>query len=170
MKQFRTILFITLCISLVACKPKKDPNKTYFDKPSDYNDFIVLEQKEVMASFDDFANSINRGKPDSMSFYKETLRKRAQLAEASVGKLADFKEDTLFRYAALELFKYIHYACDHELRGIVDIASKDSAITDADIDSIHSLSDVYTIKEKEKNEALISAQDKFAKKFNVIVK
>ncbi len=164
------IVFVLIGISLVQCKPKRDPNKTYFDKPSEYNDFIVLEQKEVMASFDDLAEAINKGNTDSMVFYRESLCKRTQLAEASVARLADYKEDTLFRFSALELFRYINYACEHELKEIIEIAAKDSAITDADVEQIHTLSQSYTIQEKEKNDALIAAQEKFAKKFNVVIK
>lgn len=170
MIQIRIILITGLCLTFIQCKHKKDPNKTYFDKPSEYNDYIVNEQMQVMALFDDYAKSINSGKPDSMSFFLDSLSKRTELAQTSIYKLADYKGDTLFRYAALELFRYINYACNHELKQIVEIVANDSAMTDAAADSIHSLSDIYTIKEKEKNDALIIEQNKFAKKFNVIIK
>ncbi len=170
MKSIRVISLLVVCISLIQCKPKKDPNRTYFDKPSEYNDFIVLEQKEVMAAFEDYAAAVNRDNPDSMNFYREALDKRTELAQASVTKLADFKTDTLFRFAALEFFRYVNYACDHELLEIVTIASKDSTITDNDVERIHTLIETYSVKEKEKNDALITAQDQFAKKFNVTIK
>jgi hypothetical protein len=169
MRSIRIIILAACCLILVQCKPKKDPNKTYFDKPSEYNDFIVNEQKAVMGSFDDFAGSVNHGDRDSMSFLRKTMINRVQLAQSSVAKLADYKEDTLFRHAAMDLFNYIDYACDHELKEIVDIASKDSTITEADVERIHTLSETYTLKEKEKNDALIAAQEKFAKKFNVSI-
>ena len=170
MKPIRIIFIVSVCAILIQCKPKRDPNKTYFDKPSDYNDFIVLEQKDIMTSFDNFANAVNIGNKDSMIFFLDALKSRTQLAQASINKLADYKEDTLFRYTALELFRYVNYACEHELKEIIAIASKDSTITDEDIEKIHSLSETYTIKEKEKNDALIAAQEKFAKKFNVRIK
>jgi hypothetical protein len=152
---------------LVQCKPKREPGKTYFDKPSEYNDYIAKEQKEVMASFDDFAIAVNHADRDSMSFLRKALSDRSLAAEKSMEKLAGFKDDTLFRYAALELFKYVSYACNHELKEITDIASKDSAITELDVEKIHQLSEIYTAKETEKNEALMEAQEKFAKKYNV---
>jgi hypothetical protein len=168
MKKISIILLFPFVMT-IGCKPKRDPSKTYFDKPSDYNDFIVNHQKEVMVSFEDFADAVNHGDKDSMSFFRKTLENRSLLAEESVGKLADFKEDTLFRHAALELFHYVSYACDHELKEIVDIASKDSTITDEDVERIHTLSETYTLQEKEKNDALIKAQEQFAKKFNVTI-
>ncbi len=163
------LLFIVIisCFALTQCKPKRLPGKTYFDKPNEYNDYIVKEQKEVMASFDEFATAVNHGDKDSMSFTRKNLMSRAILAEKNMNDLADFKEDTLFRYAALELFRYVNDACNHELKEIIDIASKDSTITEMDVERIRQLSEVYTIKEKQKNDALIEAQEKFAKKFNV---
>jgi hypothetical protein len=169
MKKKLILLISVSTFIIISCKPKRDPSKTYFDKPSDYNDYIVNHQKEVMASFEDFAGAVNHSDKDSMSFFRKTLENRTLLAEQSVGKLADYKNDTLFRHAAMELFHYISYACDHELKEIVDIASKDSTITEGDVERIHTLSEIYTLKEKEKNDALIAAQEQFAKKFNVVI-
>jgi hypothetical protein len=170
MKKIQLITTVLILMVATSCKPKRDPSKTYFDKPSEYNDFIVNHQKDVMSSFEDFADAVNHGDKDSMSFFRKTLESRTLLAEESVGKLADFKGDTSFKAAAMDLFKYISYACDHELKEIVDIASKDSTITDEDVERIHTLSETYTLKEKEKNDALIKAQEQFAKKFNVNIK
>jgi len=167
----KTFIFgiIIIITAFTGCKPKRDPSKTYFDTPSEYNDFIVNNQKEVMSSFEDFATAVNRSDKDSMSFFRKTLINRNQLAMDNVGKLADYKGDTIFRAAAMDLFKYIDFACDNELKQIVDIASKDSTITEEDVELIHNLSQTYTLQEKEKNDALIAAQAKFAKKFNVII-
>lgn len=163
-------LICLLLLGFTQCKPKRDPNKVYFETPSEYNDFIVKEQKEVMAAFDDYASAVNQGNVDSMTYYHSQLNKRSQLAQASVSKMADFKGDTLFRTAAIELFSFINHACEHELGEIVDLAAKDSNITDIDIEKIRQLSDTYTLGEKEKNDALITAQESFTKKFNVTVK
>jgi hypothetical protein len=149
------------------CKPKRIPGKTYFDTPSEYNDYIVNEQKMVMAAFDDFAASVNNGNVDSMSFYQITLCKRADMAINEMNNLADYEKDTMFRHAAWELFQTIELSCNTELEEIVHIASKDSALRDEDIERINTLSISYTAKEKEKNDALIAEQEKFAKKFNV---
>jgi hypothetical protein len=73
----------------------------------------------------------------------------------------------MFRHAALDLFKYIQLACDNELKEIVNIAAKDTTVTELDIERIHQLSETYAQQEKEKNDVLISEQEKFAKKFNV---
>lgn len=170
MKKLASFLVILTCLTFLACKPKRDPSKTYFDKPSDYNDYIVHEQKDVMSHFDDFAAAVNAADKDSMSFMRKALFDRAEIAESMMLKLADYKGDTMFRYHALELFRYVKYACEHELKDIFMIASKDSALTEADVENIHSLSETYTAKEKEKNDALIDAQEKFAYKFNVEVK
>ncbi len=170
MKKVLIFISIVLITGTMGCKPKRDPSKTYFDQPSDYNDFIVNHQKEVMVTFEDFANAVNHGDKDSMSFCRKTLINRNELALETVGKLADFKGDTLFRGAAMDLFRYIDYACNNELKEIVDIASKDSTITELDVEKIHTLSETYTLKEKEKNDALIIAQEKFAKRFNVIIR
>jgi hypothetical protein len=89
------------------------------------------------------------------------------MAVTEMNKLADYKEDTMFRHAALDLFKYIQLACDNELKEIVNIAAKDTTVTELDIERIHQLSETYAQQEKEKNDVLISEQEKFAKKFNV---
>lgn len=155
---------------LVQCKPKRDPDKTYFDKPSEYNDYIVLEQKKVMESFDEFADAVNNGNVDSMNQTREQLCKYSEEALTSMKKLANFKEDTLFRTSAIDFFSFVNNACQNQLKEIVEIAAKDSLVNEVDIERIHQLSQEYTIGEKEKNEALMKAQDAFAKKFNVIIK
>jgi len=170
MKRTPIILLILVVLLAAGCKPKRVPGKTYFDTPSAYNDYIVNEQKAVMQSFDDFAQAVNHGDRDSMSFFRKTLNDRAELAENKMQGLAEYKDDTLFRYTALELFKYVNVACDNELKEIIDIASKDSAISETDVERIHQLSEIYTHEEKIRNDALIAAQEKFAKKFNVIIK
>lgn len=171
--NMQTIRFITLLLCtvlLVQCKPKRDPNKTYFDKPSEYNDYIVIEQKKVMESFDVFAGTVNNGNIDSMNQSRNKLCENSEIALASMKKLADFKEDTMFRTAAIDFFSFVNEACKNQLKEIVEIAAKDSLVNEVDIERIHILSQEYTLKEKEKNEALMDAQDKFAKKFNVIIK
>lgn len=170
MQTIRIVSLIAVTLLMVQCKPKRDPNKTYFDKPSEYNDYIVIEQKKVMESFDKFADAVNNGNLDSMNQSREQLCMHADAALGSMKKLADFREDTLFRSAAIDFFGFVNDACQNQLKEIVDIAAKDSLITDADIERIHQLSQNYTLKEKEKNEALMQAQDQFAKKFNVIIK
>jgi hypothetical protein len=170
MNKLASFLVILTCLTLLNCKPKRIPGKTYFDKPSEYNDYIVKEQKDVMSHFDDFANAVNAADKDSMSFMRKALYDRAEIAESQMNSLADYKGDTLFRYKALELFRYVKYACDHELKDIFMIASKDSALSEIDVERIHTLSETYTAKEKEKNDALIDAQEKFAYKFNMEVK
>ena len=119
---------------------------------------------------DDFAAAVNAGDKDSMSFMRKALFDRAEHAEEQMMVLADFKGDTMFRYKATELFKYVKYACDHELKDIFMIASKDSALSEIDVENIRILSDTYTAKEKEKNDALIDAQEKFAYKYNMEIK
>jgi|LakMenEpi03Aug12_release.lakeMendotaPanAssembly.Ray.scaffolds.fasta_scaffold341774_2 hypothetical protein len=167
MRYIKIAASVAVCLLMVQCKPKREPGKTYFDKPSEYNDFIVNEQKSVMTAFDDFAIAVNRGDIDSMKFHWTTLGKRTEMAVTEMNKLADYKEDTMFRHAALDLFKYIQLACDNELKEIVNIAAKDTTVTELDIERIHQLSETYAQQEKEKNDVLISEQEKFAKKFNV---
>lgn len=170
MQTIRIISLLAITLVLVQCKPKRDPSKTYFDKPSEYNDYIVLEQKNVMNGFDVFAASVNQGIVDSMVVSRENLCEHSDVALSKMNALGDFKQDTLFRTAAIDFFRFVKEACEEQLKEIVDIAAKDSLITDADIERIHQLSQDYTLKEKEKNEALIRAQEDFAKKFNIIIK
>lgn len=170
MKFVRYTLVCSVFLLLVQCKPKKDPNKIYFDTPSEYNDFIVKEQQEVMAAFDDFANAINKAFVDSIQFYHQQLTERTELAEATMNKLADYKGDTTFRFHAKELFSYINHACKNDLQEIVDITSTPDSISVQDVKRIADISDNYTVQERDRNNALIKAQENFAAKFNVNVK
>jgi|SRR5687767_14021641 len=169
MTRMKIFLLALLILGFVQCKPKKDPNRTYFENAGKYNDFIYQEQQAVMNSFEVFAAAVNKNNPDSIRISYDAMTKRASESRSSVFKLAPFKGDTMFRYAALDFFDFVNAACNQELKEIRDLSTKDS-VTEEDVKRINELSEVYTIQEKEKNQALIAAQEKFCQAFYVDLK
>ena len=107
LKFNRYILFITFLLIVAACGngKKKDPNLTYFDKASEYNDYINNQFNEVNRLWNACLNKMD----DSVLVYKQldSLKGACNSSISNMNKLADYKGDTLYKHAASEYFKYM---------------------------------------------------------------
>ena len=104
-KGFLVILAMVIVSSCGRGK-KRDPNKTYFEKASEYNDYINNQFETVNRLW----NATLTVMDDSVLVYKEldSLKQASKTSWDNMNKLADYKGDTLYKEAAANYFKYIH--------------------------------------------------------------
>lgn len=160
------ILFVAV---LTSCGPKRDPNLTYFDKADEYNDYIIDEQKALFGKYDEFINQISYGEIEDIKKAHQDLITQSKSSVDKINKLADFKKNVEFRDRAKDLFGFFASASEKELKEMVDIFAKGADITDADITRVDEISTYMDDNQKKYNDALISAQEAFAKKFNLML-
>jgi len=151
----------------VSCGPKKDPNLTYFEKAEEYNDYIIKEQVELFATFDEFINQMESGNLQDLHASFEKLYERAKIAVERMDKLADFKKNTEFRDKSKELFIFYKTQCETDLKEMLTLFEKDTLMTEEDQLRIEEIAKNFDHAEKKLNDALIAAQEAFAKKFNL---
>lgn len=161
-------LFLSIItLILISCGPKKDPNLTYFEKPEDYNDYIIKEQVEVFAAFDEFIHNMETASMEELQKSFDKLYERSKMAVERMEKLADYKKNTEFRDKSKELFIFYKTQCETDLKEMMELFAKDTLMTEADEIRIEIIANAFDAKEKELNNALIAAQEAFAKRFNL---
>lgn len=165
MKIIISILILSSCI--IACGIKKDPNLTYFEKPEDYNNYIIKEQLDLFTTFDEFINMIENDSIQHLHTVFDKLYQRSNLAVERIDKLADFKKNTELRDKSKELFIFYKNQCETNLKEMMSIIEKDTLITDEDHLRIEQIVHYFDSTEKKLNDDLIAAQISFAKKFNL---
>jgi hypothetical protein len=103
----RNYLLLCMGICLVSCgaKDKKDPDKIYFEKASDYNQYIRSQFDEVNRLW----NASLAVMDDSTLIYNalDSLKIASRQSILNMRKLADFKGDTNYKHAAAEYFSYM---------------------------------------------------------------
>jgi hypothetical protein len=152
---------------LVSCGSKKDPNLTYFEKAEEYNDYIIKEQMELFAAFDEFINQMETGSMEDLHASFDKLYERSNTAVERMDKLADFKKNTEFRDKSKELFVFYKTQCETDLKEMLTLFEKDTLMTEEDQLRIEEIAKNFDHAEKKLNDALIAAQEAFAKKFNL---
>lgn len=156
-----------IAMLLIACGNKRDPNLTYFDKPEDYNDYIIQEQIAVFDVFDQFINEIESGTLEAANSSLSTLHTRSKEASEKMSKLADYKKNTAFRDQGKALFDFYVSQCETDLKEMMDLFAKDTLMTEEDQKRIDEIANQFDQKEKQANDLLISSQEAFAKKFRL---
>lgn len=113
-----TILFACFILSCGG-KKKRDPDKTYFDKASEYNAYISTQFDEVNRLW----NASLAVMDDSTLIYKQldSLKQSSQQSMLNMYKLADFKGDTGYKHAAAEYFKYMLSISNGSYKEAIDI-------------------------------------------------
>lgn len=165
MEKIISILILSSCI--IACGNKKDPNLTYFEKPEDYNNYIIKEQIELFSTFDEFIHMIENDSIQHLRTAHDKLYQRSNLAVERINKLADFKKNTEFRDKSKELFLFYKNQCETNLKEMMNLIEKDTLLTDEDQLRIEQIVHYFDSTEKKLNDDLIAAQISFAKKFNL---
>lgn len=160
-------IFLFFITFLMACGAKRDPNLTYFDKPEDYNDYIITEQMAVFEVFDEFISLIETGTIDETNNLLNKVHTRAKEASDKMSKLADYKENTEFRESGRALFDFYVTQCKTDLKEMVDLFAKDTLMTEADHQRIDEIANAFDKKEAEYNQILITTQEAFARKFHL---
>ncbi len=117
----KIILFLLLSGLVFSCGSgkKKDPDKTYFDKASEYNNYINEQFIEVNRLW----NATLTKMDDSSLVYKEldSLILASKTSLENMNKLADFKGDTMYKHAAAKYFEYMLTTAKTSFKEAIDI-------------------------------------------------
>jgi hypothetical protein len=121
MFAFNKPAMLALVVVLASCGggPKKDPNKVYFSKASEYNAYINHEYQEVNRLW-----NATLGKMEDSTLVYQQLDSLTQAASTSCQRmlsLADFKGDTLYKRAAANYFNYVLITSKTSLREAIEI-------------------------------------------------
>lgn len=117
-------VLVTITGFLIACGTgkKKDPNKIYFENASDYNNYISGQFDEVNRLW----NAALTQMDDSLLIYKQldSLEITSDTCCKNMAKLADWRGDTLYKFAAAEYFRYMHEITEGKFKEAIDIGLK----------------------------------------------
>jgi hypothetical protein len=158
---------IVLITALTACGPKKDPNLTYFDKPADYNNYIVAERTNVFNAYDALKKTLQYGTVSEMYSMLGDMKKTSVAAVEKMDKLAPFEKNIDFRDKAKALYSYYAAASDKEIKDLTDIFAKGNDMQQSDVGRVETLVNSINASTKKLDDELIPAQNIFAKKYNL---
>lgn len=123
-KLSKTVFILFATVFLFTCGPskKKDPNRLYFENGADYNQFIISQFEEVNRLWNEALNKMD----DSALVYKQldSLRVQADSSSRNMMKLADWKGDTTYKYAAGRYFSYMYDISNGIFKEAIDIGLK----------------------------------------------
>lgn len=121
MSLFNKINLVLLIIFVASCgaKDKRDPNKKYFDKASEYNLYITAQFDEVNRLW----NASLAVMDDSSLIYQQldSLLAASQSSAQNMDQLADYKGDTAYKYAAKQYFHYMYDMANGSYREAIKI-------------------------------------------------
>jgi hypothetical protein len=119
-----SLLVLAIAGILFSCGggKKKDPDKIYFDNASDYNKYISSQFDEVNRLWNEALTKMD----DSSLVYSQldSLRVQSGNSYKNMGKLADWKGDTLYKHAAMEYFGYMNGISKGIFKEAIDIGLK----------------------------------------------
>lgn len=126
-KSFTIVIFLMITISCRG-STKKDPDRIYFDKAEDYNNYINAQFERVNTIWNTTLGYMD----DSLLVYQhlEQLIQASDSACSNMSKLADFKGDSLYRKAAANYFCYMHNMAQTDFREAINIGLMDN-LTDS---------------------------------------
>ncbi len=113
------ILWVIVLILLSCGGKKKDPDKIYFEKPSEYNQYINDQFEEVNRLW----NATLTRMDDSLLVYNtlDSLREVSNTSVENMVKLADFMGDTAYKGAARQYFQFINKEANGRLAEAVSM-------------------------------------------------
>jgi len=124
------ITVVSICILSCGAKDKRDPNKKYFDKASEYNSYITTQFDEVNRLWNASLNVMD----DSTIIYQQldSLINASKGSAENMDKLADYKGDTVYKYTAKQYFKYMYTMANGSYKEAIEIGLKEDVS-----DSLH---------------------------------
>lgn len=113
---------LVLLLLLLACGKKRDPGKKYFEKASEYNQYINAQFEEVNRLWNEVLTRMD----DSALVYStlDSLKTASKQSALNMDNLAGYKEDTLYKSAARNYFIYMNKEANTRLAEAVGIGVK----------------------------------------------
>lgn len=115
----QSIFKIAFVLMALSCGNKKDPGKKYFEKASEYNQYINDQFEEVNRLW----NATLTRMDDSALVYStlDSLKATSKESAQNMELLAGFKEDTIYKNAAQAYFNYMNKEANTRLQEAVGI-------------------------------------------------
>ncbi len=150
-------LLLLVLVSACGLKPSMSP--------IEYNDMIVTEQNKIIQTVFDYIDAVSNGKGDPE---KKRLLMVDQCKESLkvVQGMDDYEGNVRLRDAAVDLFKFYLTLAEDSFKEIAEINNKGEEITEEDLERLSKLESEMDKKETILDNALSSAQDEFAQKYN----
>jgi hypothetical protein len=155
----RLLFSISMLFLLFAC------NNSSKLSPIDYNNQVVNEQNKIIQGVLKYVDAISTNSADAEKIrlsLVEQCERSLKIAEAMDG----YNGDTRLRDTAIDLFKFYLKISEGSFKEISEINSKGDEITVEDIERLQTLESEMDKKEAFLDNALVSAQDEFSKKYN----
>jgi len=159
MKKIKLSILLSALCSMLMFNAFSQP-KT-FDDAIEYNDYIIELQTGISNAFQAFINSVTNDESVAAMASLAALISVIEEKIDAIQNLGPFEENTAFRDAGIELFKFYKTIAENEYQQILDIKFKPDA-TEDDYAKLEEL--VLKIQEKEKvyDEKFLSSQQDFA--------
>lgn len=127
------------------------------------NDAVIHHQKLVLKSLETFVANLEGNKKTAIAPSLSEINKQANAGINTLSNLAQPDCDEDFIPAAKSMFEYYQSASTSEYEAIASLYLKDS-ITYGAFDTLQTMLDDFMAKQREVNDAFLSAQKDFAKK------
>lgn len=152
-------LFVLFISVLTSCSLKPALS------PVEYNDKIVGEQNKIIQAVFEYIDAVSNGKKDAEST-RRTLVTQCKRSLEIVQSMEDYEGNVRLRDAAVDLFKFYLKLSEESFKEISEINEKGEDITLQDLERLEVLESEMDKKEVKLDNALSSAQEEFAKKYN----
>jgi len=158
-KTFFVLATLGILFSSCGNRKKKDPDKIYFENASDYNNFISGQFDEVNRLWNAALSQMD----DSTLIYKQldSLKICSDTSLKNMAKLADWREDTTYKYTASEYFRYMNTISTGIFKEAVDIGLKPD-LTDEEYFRFTEIGNKIGIDKDSCIARLMKAQEDFA--------
>jgi hypothetical protein len=151
-----SILFIAI-ISACGIKPRMSP--------IEYNDMIVTEQNKIIKSVFAYVDAVSTGN-EKAEKARLSMVEQCKSSLKVVNSMEDYEGNVRLRDAAIDLFKFYLTLSEESFKEISEINEKGEEITIEDLERLQVLESAMDKKEIVLDNALSSAQEEFAKKYN----
>lgn len=164
----RLVLSAALCSLLIsACRePMKAKDGTVFKTAADYNDYIIARQTKVVQHIIDMGNKAETS-PDTAYAYLDSYARQTDTIIDEINGMPPFKQDSMFRNAAVNSFRFYRKLFAESYRRILQIRRDGRETTEEGFNEIVAITDTIRREEEKLDRALHNAQSVFAGKYKM---
>lgn len=163
MRVLISLLFISF---LWACnKPVKGRNGVTYKNPSQYNDYIVNRQTDLMKKVADFSR-VAEYSIDSAATMLPSFAAQTGVMIEEIKGMPPYKGDSTLREAAIRSFSFYKRVFEEDYADIIRIRQKGD-LTQDDVDEMERIVKKITREEEGYDQAFQNAQRAFAKQNNM---
>lgn len=172
MKKTLLLLSLVTTVFFISCKNStvKGTNGVTYTNPSQYNDYIVTKQTEVMKNIMAFGQQVGTA-PGEVLTKLPGYASEAEAAIKDIKGMPAYNDNTQMRDAAVDLFSFYADIFKNEYRQMAELAQSlsNTPATPEQTQEIQKLVDQVASKESVLDRNFQKAQKDFAKKNNLVI-